>query len=80
MINTSTKPGRGDIFMTSDKARVQIVSCAPHVRQHAIVLFSDGDKAIRQRALDELKRLMDDEDSNGAVAVLQQFEQLKNKN
>jgi hypothetical protein len=68
----------GNIFQTSDKG-VQIVPCAPHVRQHATVLFSAGANVIRQRALDELKRLMDDEDSNGAVAVLRQFEESKRK-
>jgi hypothetical protein len=75
MINTGTK--RSDIFLTSDKARVQIVPCAPHVRSHATVLFSAGDDVIRGRALHELKRLMDDEDSNGAVAVLMQYEEFK---
>jgi hypothetical protein len=63
----------GDIYMTSDKARVNITPCAPHVFQHAKVLFSAGDNTIRQRALDELKRLVDDTDSNGAAAVLEQF-------
>jgi hypothetical protein len=67
----------GDIFLTSDKPRVEIPPCAPHVRNHAIVLFSAGDNVIRQRALDELKKLMDDEDSNGAVGVLKAFEASK---
>lgn len=69
----------GDIFLTSDKSRVQIVPCAPHVHNHAVVLFSAGDNVIRQRALDELKRLVDDEDSNGAAAVLAQFVEWKSK-
>jgi antitoxin (DNA-binding transcriptional repressor) of toxin-antitoxin stability system len=67
----------GNIFLTSDKPRVDIVPCAPHVRQHAIVLFSEGDRVIRQRALDEIKRLADEAADNGAFEVLQQFEELK---
>jgi|HubBroStandDraft_5_1064220.scaffolds.fasta_scaffold22560_3 hypothetical protein len=67
----------GDIFLTSDKARVPIPPCAPHVRNHATVLFSAGDDVIRGRALSELKKLMDDTDSNGAVAVLMAFEASK---
>jgi hypothetical protein len=64
----------GDIFLTSDRPRVTIPPCAPHVYAHATVLFSAGDNVIRQRALDMLKSYVDDEDSNGAVAVLQAFE------
>ena len=67
----------GDIFVTSDKPRVQIPPCSPHVHNHAVVLFSAGDNTLRQRALDELKKLMDDEDSNGAVEVLKAFEASK---
>jgi len=68
---------RGDIFLTSDKPRVDIPPCAPHVRQHAIVLFSAGDITIRQRALDMLKRLMNETEPNGALEVLQAFEASK---
>ncbi len=68
---------RGDIFLTSDKPRIQIPPCAPHVYAHATVLFSAGDNVIRQRALDMLKSYVDDEDSNGAVEVLKAFEASK---
>jgi hypothetical protein len=68
---------RVDIFLTSDKPRVAMPPCAPLVFAHATVLFSAGDDVIRGRALAELKKLMDDEDSNGAVAVLQAFEASK---
>jgi hypothetical protein len=67
----------GNIFLTSDKSRVDIAPCAPHVRQHAIVLFSEGNIVIRQRALDELKRLADEDSGNGASEVLQQFAEWK---
>ena len=78
MINTGSKSRRpGSIFLTSNMARVEIVPCAPHVRQHAIVLFSEGDKAIRQRALDEIKRLADEDYENGALEVLLQFVEWK---
>ena len=68
---------RGDIFATSDKPRVAIPACAPLVYAHATVLFSAGDNVIRQRALDEIKRHMDDDDSTGAVAVLRAFDEWK---
>ena len=68
---------RGNIFDTSDKQRVSIPPCSPLVRSHATVLFSAGDNVIRQRALDELKRLMNDEDDNGAVEVLKAFDAWK---
>lgn len=73
--SVSARPG--DIFKTSDRPRVAIVPCAPHVRPHAIVLFSEGDRVIRQRALDELKRLAVEADDNGAQEVLLQFDELK---
>jgi hypothetical protein len=69
----STEPD----YRTSMESRAALVPCAPHVRQHAIVLFSAGDKAIRQRALDELKRLMDEDPNNGALEVLMQFDEWK---
>jgi hypothetical protein len=67
----SARPG--DVFRTSNMPRIEIVPCDPIVRQHAIVLFSAGDNAIRQRALDEIKKLMDAEEPKGALEVLQQF-------
>jgi hypothetical protein len=70
---------RGDVFLASDKPRLAIPPCAPLVFAHATVLFSAGDDVIRGRALAELKKLMDDEDSNGAVEVLKVFEASKNK-
>jgi hypothetical protein len=73
--SVSVRPG--NIFQTSDKPRVAIAPCAPHVRQHAIVLFSEGDRVIRQRALDELKRLAVEADDNGAQEVLLQFDEWK---
>jgi hypothetical protein len=79
-VPVATSPRRrGDVFKTSDRPRVDIVPCTPNVRQHAIVLFSDGDRTIRQRALDEIKRLMEESDSNGALEVLAQFEEWKNQ-
>lgn len=68
---------RGDVFLTSDKPRVAIPPCAPHVRQQAVVLFSAGSDVIRQRALDMLKRMMDETEPNGALEVLQAFEASK---
>ena len=69
----------GDVFLTSNMPRVAIPPCAPHVYQQAVVLFSAGDAVIRQRALDMLKKLMDEEPPNGALEVLQAFEASKNK-
>jgi hypothetical protein len=71
--HVSTEPD----YRTSMESRAALVPCALHVRQHAIVLFSAGDRAIRQRALDELKRLMDEDPNNGALEVLLQFEEWK---
>jgi hypothetical protein len=73
----SSRPG--NIFTTSDRPRVTIVPCAPVVRQHAIVLFSAGEDVIRQRALDEIKRLAGEDANNGALEVLQQFIERKNQ-
>jgi hypothetical protein len=72
--HASTEPD----YRTSMESRAALVPCSPLVRQHAIVLFSGADKAIRQRALDELKRLMDEDASSGAFEVLMQFEESKN--
>ena len=74
---TKPRKQRADIFATSDKPRYQLPPCAPLVYAHATVLFSAGDNVIRQRALDELKRLMNDEDDNGAVAVMRVFTEWK---
>jgi hypothetical protein len=64
-------------WLTSLRPRQPIPPCAPNVRAHATVLFSVADQAIRQRALDELKRLMNEDSSNGALEVLQVFEASK---
>lgn len=71
----TAKPG--DIFLTSNMPRVAIPPCAPHVYQQAVVLFSAGDNTIRQRALDMLKKLMDEEPPSGALEVLQALEASK---
>ena len=68
----------GDIFLTSDTSRIAIVPCSPIVKQHAIVLFSECDRVIRQRALDEIKRLWREGDES-AGAVLDQFSEWKNE-
>jgi hypothetical protein len=69
----------GNIFQTSDMPRVDIVPCAPAVRQHSRVLFSEVPQQIRQHALDQIKRLMNEANDNGALEVLQQFDELKKK-
>jgi hypothetical protein len=69
----SVRPG--NIFLTSEKRRIDIAPCAPHVRQHAIVLHSAGDNVIRQRAFAEIMRLAKEADDNGAAEVLAQFAQ-----
>jgi hypothetical protein len=74
---SSCKPG--NIFNTSDRSRIDLMPCAPHVRQHAIVAFSAGDDAIVQRALKELKRLANEDPNNGATEVLQQHADWKNQ-
>jgi hypothetical protein len=69
---------RGDIFYTSDKARIDIVACSPAVRPHAIVLFSEAPTAVRTHALEQLRRIAkaNNQDSESATAVLKQFEEL----
>jgi hypothetical protein len=42
-------------------------------------LFSEAPQVLRQRALDEIKRLADEDDANGALEVLQQFSEWKNE-
>jgi hypothetical protein len=63
----------GNIFLTSDKSRIEIPACSSAARSHAIVLFSAGDNSIRLRALAEIKRLAKEADNNGAAEVLVQF-------
>ena len=64
------------IFDTSDKPRIIIAPCSPIVRQHAIVLFSAAQQVLRQRALDEIKRIGDEGDES-AYSILQQFDEWK---
>jgi hypothetical protein len=66
----------GDIFLTSDKPRVNIPNCAPHVHNHAVVLYADADLAVRRHALKQIERLADEGNDNGARAVLDHFKSL----
>ena len=61
------------IFDTSDKPRIIIAPCSPIVRQHAIVLFSAAQQVLRQRALDEIKRIGDEGDERAAIGSDSRF-------
>jgi hypothetical protein len=65
------------IFKTSDKPRFDLVPASPAVRPHQIVLFADAPRDLRERALAEIKRLMDEGDST-ALDVLSQLSEWKN--
>ena len=65
------------VFLTSDKPRFDLVPASPAVRPHQIVLFADAPRDLRERALAEIKRLMDEGDST-ALDVLSQLSEWKN--
>jgi hypothetical protein len=65
------------IFKTSDKPRFDLVPASPAVRPHQIVLFADAPRDLRERALAEIKRLMDEGDST-ALDVISQLSEWKN--